>query len=569
MNLLTKIQLLGQIARWRLTWDKRDTGFRPAELQNPKFVSARQAVALIADAAVVMSSGMAANSRCSIFFWAIKERFLATGQPRNLTWMVVGANGGRGRAPGTLEELALPGLMTRYVGGHLETIKAQLQLAQEGKLELQAMPQGVMTFLLEAQGRGEDSLVTDVGVGTFLDPRVGAGTQVVPGRGESLVTVEGGKLRYRLPKLDVAMFVAPYADAEGNIYMENAATLTESRESSLAAKKNGGQVLVAVAEVRPRDPAKIFLPADKVDAIVVNPRNEQTGAVPQKKYWPMFTAGARVDVEDAVGRLKFANRVLKITPVRTLSELAMARLAAALFMRIAPQGANVNIGVGLPEEVCRLICEGGLTQDVTFATETGVYGGLPAPGVFFGAAINPIKLLSSAEIFHFWDQHLDVAILGLLQADSEGNVNVSKRGEGPIHYVGPGGFPNLVRAAKNIIFIGSWMARAEIEVRGGKVVIQKPGTPKFLEQVDQITFSGKQALALGKQVFYVTHVGAFRLTRRGVELFQVMPGIDIERDVLKACPMKIVLPEKAKPQVVEASIVTGQGFRLQWPKQIN
>jgi propionate CoA-transferase len=566
MDIFTKAWLLLHIARWRLTWNKRDTGYRPAELKNPKFVSARDAVRLIQDGSVVMSSGMAANSRCSIFFWALKELFQATQHPRNLTWVAVGAQGSRGRSPGSLEELAIPGLITRYVGGHLETIKALLKLAEAGQLELQTMPQGDITFSLEAQARGEDSVLSETGLGTFLDPRVGSGTQVVPGKGENLVSVEGDRLRYRLPKIGVAMFVAPYADPEGNIYMENAATYTESRESALAARHNGGKVLVAVAEIKEKDPAKIFLPADQVDVIVVNPRVEQTGSVAQRRYWPMFTVGGKVDAQKWVALLKWANMVVKITPVRDQTEDAMARMAASIFTRIAAPGAQVNIGVGLPEEVCRLVLEGGLFKDVIFATETGVYGGMPTPGVFFGAAVNPTRMMSSAEIFHLWEKRLDVTILGLLQADSHGNVNVSKRGEGPINYVGPGGLPNLVNSAKAIIFIGSWMAHAEFAIEDGQLKIKKPGLHKFGKTVDQITFSGDRALAQGKQVYYVTHVGAFRLTPRGMELYQVMPGVDIQRDILDACPMKVVLPEGKPVPVVDPAIVTGGGFRLEWQK---
>jgi len=567
MNVFTKAWLLFHIVRWRLTWDKRDTSYRPAELKNPKFVSALDAVRMIQDNSVVMSSGMAANSRCSIFFWAVKELFQQTQHPRNLTWIVVGAQGSRGRTPGSLEELAIPGLLTRYIGGHLETVKAILKQAEAGHIELQAMPQGDLTFLLETQARGEDSILSETGLGTFLDPRVGSGTQVVPGKGESLVTVEGDRLRYRLPKINLAMFVAPYADLEGNIYMEKAATYTESRESALAAHRNGGKVLVAVAEIKDKDPAKIFLPADKVDAIVVNPRVEQTGSIAQRRYWPMFTVGAKVDALEAVAMLKWVNRILKITPVRDQAEDAMARMAASIFTRVTGPGALVNVGVGLPEEVCRLIHEGGLFKDVIFATETGVYGGLPTPGVFFGAAINPTRMMSSAEIFHLWEKKLDVTVLGLLQADSHGNVNVSKRGEGPINYVGPGGLPNIVNSAKSIIFIGSWMAQAEFAIEDGRLKIKKPGLHKFGKTVDQITFSGDRALAKGKQVYYVTHVGSFRLTARGMELFEVMPGVDIQRDILEACPMQVVLPEGKPVPVVDRAIVTGEGFRLQWQKQ--
>ena len=564
MKLTAKAGILWHIAKWRMTWSKRDLDYCPAGLKNPRFMSARKAVELIHDRAVVFSNGMAANARTQIYFWAVRDRFDRTGHPRELTWITVGAQGSRGKVPGSLEELGVPGLVKVWIGGHLETVKTFLKLGQEGKMEIHRMAQGQQTFLLEAQARGEDSILAKAGVGTLLDPRVDNGTPVVKGVGQSLTIVEGEYLRYRLPKIEFAIFNAPYADEEGNIYVRHAACVTENLESSLAAKKNGGKVLVCVADIIPKSEKEIFLAADKVDAIVVNPRNEQTGSIPQRRYWEMFTEGAQVDVKDAVERLRFANNILKITPVRGSVENALARMAAHLFTKVAKPGCYVNIGVGLPEEVCRLVYEGGLAKDVKFVVETGVLGGLPAMGVFFGAAINPEKIMTSAQIFHLCYEKLDVTILGLLQADCQGNINVSKRGEGPINYVGPGGLPDLAASAKILIFVGTWMAHAKMKIVDGKLKILKPGTPKFVPKVDEITFNGQEALKAGKQVYYCTNVGIFRLTGRGMELIEVMPGVDIERDITKSCTMKFILPESGIVPTVSEDIVTGKGFKLEW-----
>jgi len=564
MNLIKMAKTVSGLVYARLTWNRRDTGYVPPGIDNPRFVSARQAVELIIDNDCVINSGIASNARCSIFFWALAERFAETGGPRGLTWVVNAGQGGRGKAPGTLEELDAPGLITRFISGHLETFKSLLAAANAGRIEMHTLPQGVIAYLLEAQAEGKEYILTDVGIGTFLDPRIGNGSLVGTGRGESLVSVEGDRLRCRLPKIKVALFTAPYADPEGNIYVENIATLTETRESTLAARKNQGKVMAAVAEVKEKDEDKIFLPAEMIDAVVVNPGNEQVGGVKQRKYWPMFTEGAEEDIDESAAQVKFANSFLRITPVRTKPELAMARVAASIFTAIARPGANVNIGVGLPEEVSRLIYQGGLYKDVNFCTESGVYGGLPTAGIYFGAAINPKKLMSSAEIFHFCEHNLEVTILGFLEADSEGNINASKRGEGLLNYVGPGGFTNLVNSAKKIIFIGSWMAGANLAIKGGKLVIKKPGAHKFKDKVSQITMSGNRALQLNKQVYYITNVGAFRLTPRGMELFKVMPGLDLKRDIIAPCPMKIVLPEHGTPETIDRAMVTGDGFSLQW-----
>lgn len=567
MNLLEKAELLLHIARWRATWDIRDIDEKPP-IAHPKFITARRAAELIPDGATIFSSGMAANARCSIFFWAIKDRFATSAHPRNLTWIVVGAQGGRGRVPGTIEELNAPGLISRFVAGHLETARALLTAADEGRIELHTMAQGMETFLLEAKARGEQSIEHDTALGTFLDPTVGGGSYV-GGAPQTMSLIEraGDKLRFTFPRFDVALFVAPYADAEGNIYKRHASTMTEAYESALATRADGGLVIASVADIIPKNEAEIFIPADQVDHIVVNSRSEQTGSIAQRRYWPGFTVEHRdeTDVHKVVEKLKFANDILKIAPVRTPIELATARLAASVFMRLARRGALINIGTGLPEEVCRLIYEGGLQDEVTFFTETGVLGGLPAPGIFFGSAVRPQKIITSAQIFHMAYDHLDVTMLGVLEADSHGNVNVSKRGPKMINYVGPGGLPDLVAAARNILFVGSWMAHGDLRVEDGRVRIAKRGEPKFRDAVSQITFNGSEALRLGKTVHYVTNVGVFRLTKRGMMLVEVMPGVDIDRDVVRGCPMKVVLPPKGEVPVVPREIVTGEGFRLAWP----
>ncbi len=269
--------------------------------------------------------------------------------------------------------------------------------------------------------------------------------------------------------------------------------------------------------------------------------------------------------EKGIALLRFVNEVLRITPVRRPIDTILARLAASLFAESAPRGSLVNIGVGLPEEVCRVICEAGLYDDIKLFTESGVIGGLPAPGVFFGTAVCPEKMISSLNAFKMCAERLDVSILGVLQADSEGNVNVSKRGEGAINYVGPGGFIDFSTSARTVIFVTSWMFNGKIASKNGRLHIDSQGKIKFVDQVDEITFSGKHALNKGTNVFFVTSVGVFQLTEQGMMLIRVMPGIDIQNDILRKCSMRIVLPESEVP-VVASSVVTGKNFRLNMKK---
>ena len=534
------IRSLVNLLYFRATWTRHDLDYVPAMNLPKKFMSAREAVKLIPDKACVISTGIAGNGRCSIYYWAVRDRFEKTGGPKGLTWICVAATGGRGKAPGTIEEMALPGLITCHIGGHLETHKSLLKLADDGKLDLHTMSQGMLARLIEAQSKHIYSPQSKVGIGTFIDPRVGNGSCVIPGKSESLVKASGDMLEYSLPPINVAILSAPYADTQGNIYFKNASTITENHEAVQAARANGGVVLVTVCGIMEKNKAEISIPSSLVDAIVVNPRNEQTGGVLQRNYFTMFTEGSKIDIISAYNLVKLANTFTGITPMRDDSDRAMAKEAASILLKETKSGALINIGVGLPEEVSRHLFESGGYKHFIFTTESGAYGGLPVSGMYFGAAINPVKLLSSAETFRLYEKNLDTAVLGMLQVDSRGNVNVSRRGPHASDYVGPGGFTDIVTYAKTIIFIGKWMQGAKYAFKQGKLSIIKLGKPKFVDRVEEISFNGREALASGKNVYYVTNIGAFRLTQEGLTLIKVMPGIDVGKDILKHSTAKIV-----------------------------
>lgn len=564
MTLFDKAKLLAHMLRWRLTWDRRDTGYLPAENPGRKFSSARAAIDRVPAGACVISSGFAGIARCSIFFWAMRERFEQTGDPQGLTWIAVGGQGGRGRVPGSVEEVGLDGLVSCFITGHTETTKSMLRLADAGKLELHVLPQGEMTHIIEAQGRGESEIRSRTGIGTFLDPRVGRGSPVTSGATRQFAEARGEEIAYSMPPIDVALINAPYADRDGNIYFRNAATISENREAARAARHNGGLVLVSVSGLIDADPDSIDMPADDVDYIVINPDNEQTGSVPQQQYWPMFTVGGNVDGHAAIAQLRFINKTLGITPRRTRIDHALGRLGARTFVENVPAGATINLGVGLAEEVCNVLYASPVHKSITFTTESGPYGGLPASGIFFGAAVNPERLESSAWMFHHYPEHLDAAMLGFLQLDSGGNINLSNRGPRMLDYVGPGGAPSIIDSAKTVFFVGKWMQGAEVSIHDGTLRVDKPGIPKLMEQVDEVTFNGSVGLARGKRIFYVTDLALLELTGDGLTLRAVMPGIDIERDLLANSKARIHIHDD--PEIVPAAVVTGEGFELTWPE---
>lgn len=561
------VRLAAQVLAWRATWNRYDLDQRPDGLPEV-FVSARAAAALIPDGATVMSCGMAAHHRASLMFWAIRDRFEATGSPHDLTWCAVGGAGGRGLIPGTLEELGRPGLVTKALLGHVETVRSFLRLADAGELELHTIPQGQFALLLESQANGGPlTRESEVGVGSFLDPRVGRGSCVSDVATEQFVGRNGDQLVYRMPRLDVAVVVAPWADRAGNLLRTDAACLTEIYDLARAVHANGGTVIAIVAGVAPDDPQAVYVRSEWVDAIVVHPEVDQTGAVQQRHAWHALSTTGTDDPEQAVADARLVNRLMGVTPRRTAADAALARLGASVAAAHLKSGSVINIGVGLPEEVGRLLGEEGFNTVVHQTTETGVFGGTPLPGAFFGAAVNPREQLRSAEMFHRYRHGVDLTCLGFLELDGAGRVNSSRRGDRPTEAVGPGGLPDIAHYASLVLFVGRFALGERLEVGDGRLTVAEPGVCRFVDTVREVTFDGALARARGQQVVVATHRALLRLGADGWVVEAVMPGIRVQEDVIDPAGGAIALPPGGVDavEVLSRQIVDGDGFVLPLP----
>jgi len=565
MNYIEEAGQILRLAQWGLALLRRDTHLPSPVRDNRKFMSARDAVQLIPDGAVVAASGLGAHQRASLLYWALRETFEQTGRPSGLTVMNIGGHGGRGVLPGTLDELARPGLSARFITSHFETFHEFLALAAGGHCELQCIPLGILALLYDAQRRGVGSLVTDTGVGTFLDPRVGRGTPVTDGDAEQLVRASGKRLRYRLPPIDVALFNLPAADRHGNLYARNAAMVGDSRELARAARRNGGLVIANVGRVVDEGYDRVFLPADLVDAIVYHPNTEQTLGFFHRDPWQAITLTGTERIADALDHARLVRRIGEMSgavPRRGPVEAAVVRLAAATLRAEVSGNADIALGTGMSEDVAGVLFEHGALEEITLLVESGMIGGVPLPGAFFGAAVSPRAIVSTAEFFRRCYRKLDAACLGALEVDALGSVNVSKRGPALQSYTGPGGFIDFTTAAPTIVFVCGWMRQGAMEIADGAMRVRKRGAPKFVARVREVTFNGPLAFAAGKRAFYATPVGLFHLTRRGLALASVFPGIDLRRDILDVAPIEIALPRAGDVPVLPRSLLSGDGFDL-------
>jgi len=193
-------------------------------------------------------------------------------------------------------------------------------------------------------------------------------------------------------------------------------------------------------------------------------------------------------------------------------------LPAGLPLELMPN-AVVNLGIGMPEGVADIANEERLLRYMTLTAEPGVVGGVPGSGLNFGSSTNATSQLDMNQQFDFYDGGgLDLAVLGLAECDARGNINVSRFGP---RLAGAGGFINITQNSRTVIFVGDFHRPAGLEVKvgDGKLTIVKEGKfRKFVETIEQVTFSGEYAARLGKKVLYVTERCVLALTPRGWSL---------------------------------------------------
>ncbi len=496
------------------------------------FLSAREAMERIRDNDTLAICGATAICHPEILSIELERRFLETGSPNNLT-LVFTAGQGDGQDYG-MNHYGHEGFLRRIIGGHMNLAPKLGKLILADKVEAYNLPQGVMAHLMRDIAAGRMGSLTHVGLKTFVDPRLQGGklNKVTTEELVQLLTVNGKEqLLYKSFPINVCMIRGTTADEKGNISMEKEPFFLETRAAAMAAKNSGGKVIVQVERVVKAGslhPMSVVIPHIYVDSVVVVTPEENLRDNDPLQY-AAFSGECRVPVST-------------VAPPPLDERKIIARRAA---MELRP-GATVNLGIGMPEVVARVANEEGVGEAMTLSVEHGPVGGIPSGGLLFGSATNPDCILDMPSQFDFYSGGgLELAFLGLGEADRHGNINVSKMGS---RVAGCGGFIDITQNARRVFFLGTFTAKGlKVAIRENGISITQEGSLcKFVNDVEQVTFSGEYARSINQPVLYITERAVFTLKTDGLHLVEVAPGIDIRKDILEQMDFAPIIDSEPK-----------------------
>jgi len=504
-----------------------------------KVVPASEAVACIADGAVVTVSSSSALGCPDLVLKALGQRFRETGHPRDLTSLNPIAAGDMYGVKG-IDWIAQDGLLARVLAGSYPSGPSSLpmpeiwKMVSEDRVAAYNVPSGILFDMHREAAARRPGVLTRVGLQTFVDPvREGCAMNARAAADPIVARVEfGGQTWLHFANIfpDVCILRATTADERGNLTYEHEGAYLGGLEQAIATRNNGGLVIAQVSRVTAKGslrPHDVRVPGHLVDLIVVDADQKQTCETP---YDPAISG-----------------QILRPWASFHLAEHGVEKVIARRAAMELKGGMTANLGFGISAMVPRILLEEGHPEAVTWAIEQGAVGGMPLTGFAFGCASNADAYVPSPQQFiYFQGAGFDMAFLSFLEVDVEGNVNVSKLGKKPYLTAGCGGFVDITAHARKIVFSGWFEAGAQVDLTPNGLRVATPGRfPKMVQAVEHVTFSGARAREQGQEVLYVTERCVIRPTEAGLVATEIMPGIDPARDIVAASTGRVTVAENA------------------------
>lgn len=520
-----------------------------------KIVTAAEAVRHIRDNCVIAVNSSSGLCCPDDVLAALGERYDKEGSPKNLTSIHPIAAGDMFGTPG-VDHIAKEGLLTKIIGGSYPSgpTKAKppkiWQMITNEQIKAYNVPSGIVFDMLREGAAKRPGVLTKVGLKTFVDPDIEACAMNEAARKDPIVyhrDFEGEDwLFFPSIRPDVAVIRATTSDERGNLSFEHEGAYLGAMELALAARNSGGLVIAQVkriaqnGSIRPHD---VRVPGVLVDFVVEAPDQLQTTST---QYDPAISGDL-------------------IRPLHTFktSEFNVAKVIARRVAQELKNGWAVNIGFGISANVPRILLEEGLHGAVTWMIEQGAVGGVPLLDFKFGCSANAEAFVASPHQFtYFQAGGFDASLLSFLEVGSDGSVNVSRLRGVPHRTAGAGGFVDITARARKIVFSGNFNAGAKTHIDDGSLVIDVEGSvPKFVEKVDQISFSGARAREQGQDITYVTERCVIRLIDGDLVVTEIAPGLDLKRDILEQAATSLKVSDSLK--VMDACLFCPEAMQLE------
>lgn len=492
-------------------------------MRKPEFLTAEEAVKLIPDGATVATVGMTLISAAETVLKEIERSFLEKNTPRDLTLVHSCGQSDRDRG---IQHFAHEGLLKKIVGGHWGLQPKIMEMISENKIFAYCFPQGQFAQLYRSMAGGEPGKISKVGLGTFIDPRMGGGkmndiTQNEPDMVD-IVTIDGEEyMRYKPIPLDAVIIRGTKVDELGNLTTDEECMQLEVFSAVLAAKKFGGKVIAQakhLVKAGTLHPKQVIVPGVFIDAVVLCDDPQEDHRMTHSFYEDPAYCGDIREPDAAPSPQPLSLR--KVIGRRAAMEIR--------------ENDILNVGTGIPNDtVGSVIAEEGVGGDVTLTVESGIYGGLPLGGVDFGIAKNCYALVRHDDQFDFYNgAGVDVTFMGAGEMDAEGNVNATKLGPRP---TGAGGFIDITRNAKHVVFCSTFTGKGlACSFEDGRLKIDQEGSlKKMVKNIQQVSYNGKLARERGQKMHFVTERAVFELRAEGPVLTEIAPGVDLKKNILE------------------------------------